>query len=736
MDMYLDPQLHREVHQSGEKTWIFKFKDHRANRWHEWCYVRERKGSDRQEMTSGQRASPMGAIFTAAGGPITFRRLTKSQKPAIGSVGQWRMADDGNSFEFRNWACCFGANLLPRLVWTLDLSYAPHIVFREQHRSMLLMGCLDEFFLLPPPSLPPPQVPRVIPLGLSNDEFIRCCPKPERFREANPLHPEAGQDGFQRGSRKRNAQKETMTVVFEADDQQSESSESSVEGPEEEDIVIPREPLEEDQELRLHILGMTGFWTSSIETNFASKLSELPTHWLPPGTIRMLYHKFQLECQVKEASCSYGLSSVPVTFSGGLKTDETGIHAFIFMRFRYPKTSVHLPAEGLPIRFWSILSTYTWPKQFLSVIAHEYGEQWLINRLKTWKWSMSTAFSGVGAILSLQNAARKFLFDRSRDRKGLKTNHVTLTSSCEIMKPCQQILRDTYGHCNYPGIMGVCLDHGNRNFCSTHQKLCKNVECKGLMLETFENLGPVCVSFSAMGKRLQEQDIAFATHEQYYKEYTKCNDLLILENVPEYKEKLVASHLGPSWAMDSTRLDPRIFGMGVSRPRVYIICWRKNVLKWTADFRLDEFVWALAAKPVLTAGNYFWQKIPETTLTAAEERNLMDYRAMANMAYPDLTQYPKNGRPRGELRDGSLMALTTNCSKFFSEEHHRFMEPTELLSAQTLPTTRLQERACLAPKLEIKGVNQNLIPKFAGNSMSTPCVGCVLLAALCGLERI
>ncbi|CAK9103688.1 unnamed protein product, partial [Durusdinium trenchii] len=367
--------------------------------------------------------------------------------------------------------------------------------------------------------------------------------------------------GFQRGSRKRNAQKETMTVVFEADDQQSESSESSVEGPEEEDIVIPREPLEEDQELRLHILGMTGFWTSSIETNFASKLSELPTHWLPPGTIRMLYHKFQLECQVKEASCSYGdartpeqeartnywLSSVPVTFSGGLKTDETGIHAFIFMRFRYPKTSVHLPAEGLPIRFRSILSTYTWPKQFLSVIAHEYGEQWLINRLKTWKWSMSTAFSGVG-------------------------------------------------------------------------------------------------------------DIAFATHEQYYKEYTKCNDLLILENVPEYKEKL--------------------------------------------------------------------------------ERNLMDYRAMANMAYPDLTQYPKNGRPRGELRDGSLMALTTNCSKFFSEEHHRFMEPTELLSAQTLPTTRLQERACLAPKLEIKGVNQNLIPKFAGNSMSTPCVGCVLLAALCGLERI
>ena len=160
----------------------------------------------------------------------------------------------------------------------------------------------------------------------------------------------------------------------------------------------------------------------------------------------------------------------------------------------------------------------------------------------------------------------------------------------------------------------------------------KNRVFVGVMLETYENLGPVCVSFSAMGKRLQEQDIAFATHEQYYKEYTKCNDLLILENVPEYKEKLVASHLGPSWAMDSTRLDPRIFGMGVSRPRVYIICWRKNVLKWTADFRLEEFVRALAAKPVLTAGNYFWQKIPETTLTAAEELQPNDLLVLVSQA--------------------------------------------------------------------------------------------------------
>lgn len=34
----------------------------------------------------------------------------------------------------------------------------------------------------------------------------------------------------------------------------------------------------------------------------------------------------------------------------------------------------------------------------------------------------------------------------------------------------------------------------------------------------------------------------------------------------------------------------------------------------------------------------------------------------------DLSQYPNNGRARGQLQDGSLPTITTNCSKFFSED--------------------------------------------------------------------
>ena len=45
-----------------------------------------------------------------------------------------------------------------------------------------------------------------------------------------------------------------------------------------------------------------------------------------------------------------------------------------------------------------------------------------------------------------------------------------------------------------------------------------------------------------------------------------------------------------------------------------------------------------------------------------------DYVNMEDFSFPDLSQYAKNSRARGELKDGCLMTLTTNCSKIFSED--------------------------------------------------------------------
>ena len=58
------------------------------------------------------------------------------------------------------------------------------------------------------------------------------------------------------------------------------------------------------------------------------------------------------------------------------------------------------------------------------------------------------------------------------------------------------------------------------------------------------------------------------------------------------------------------------------------------------------------------------------------------------------------------------------------------------MAAQTLPVTDLQAHRARAPKLELDGVKPSEIRKMAGNSMSVPCMGCVLLAAICALEPV
>lgn len=72
------------------------------------------------------------------------------------------------------------------------------------------------------------------------------------------------------------------------------------------------------------------------------------------------------------------------------------------------------------------------------------------------------------------------------------------------------------------------------------------------------------------------------------------------------------------------------------------------------------------------------------------------------------------------------------------QERERFMTPFEAMSAQTLPVTDLQAHRAQAPKLELAlaGIKPSDVLKMAGNSMSVPCMGCVLLAAVCALEAV
>ena len=115
---------------------------------------------------------------------------------------------------------------------------------------------------------------------------------------------------FQRGARQRSSKKgrkvEKLSVVMEDeagecvehDDCDSMSSCSDM------DIVndVQPEAIEADEEIRLHIMGLSSYFTSVVETNWASKISQLPTRYLPPGSIRLLYFQF---CVRDGSRCSY-----------------------------------------------------------------------------------------------------------------------------------------------------------------------------------------------------------------------------------------------------------------------------------------------------------------------------------------------------------------------------------------------------------------------------------------------
>ena len=132
-------------------------------------------------------------------------------------------------------------------------------------------------------------------------------------------------------------------------------------------------------------------------------------------------------------------------------------------------------------------------------------------------------------------------------------------------------------------------------------------------------LGPVCVSFSLMGRKLREQDVAYLTHKSYYKEAPKVADVLLIENVTEYPPELVQKELGPEFTLKFCKIDPRLFGLPAARARIYLIAYRHTVVRWRPDVTLDLVIGALTSKVVSTADMYFWMKLPESTLTEAQE---------------------------------------------------------------------------------------------------------------------
>lgn len=68
------------------------------------------------------------------------------------------------------------------------------------------------------------------------------------------------------------------------------------------------------------------------------------------------------------------------------------------------------------------------------------------------------------------------------------------------------------------------------------------------------------------------------------------------------------------------------------------------------------------------------------------------------------------------------------------QEKGRFLTGDEMISSQILPVTHAHALESGAPMLQLGGMNNATKAKMAGNSMSAPCVGLMLLVAALALE--
>ena len=135
-----------------------------------------------------------------------------------------------------------------------------------------------------------------------------------------------------------------------------------------------------------------------------------------------------------------------------------------------------------------------------------------------------------------------------------------------------------------------------------------------------------------MGNREKEHGVQHQTHVAYYRHVRESGtSVAVIENVPEYEEKVVKNELGKGWDLTSVRLDPRCFGLGCARARVFMLCWRTDKVRWVSPFTLQSFVGVLLSRAVMKAGDYFFLDLPKVKLSSSAVSWLVNYIVAATV---------------------------------------------------------------------------------------------------------
>ncbi|CAE7323060.1 unnamed protein product, partial [Symbiodinium sp. CCMP2592] len=207
--------------------------------------------------------------------------------------------------------------------------------------------------------------------------------------------------------------------------------------------------------------------------------------------------------------------------------------------------------------------------------------------------------------------------------------------------------------------------------------------------------GAPCTSYSVMGLRKKSKDKVMKTHRRYFRQCYQVLDAYLFENVCEYDLKQL--RLPKSWKQQSVRVDPRTFGLGCARARLYVIAYNTEKVCWSQDVPcFADMVACLAARPCLGAGDYFCDRNANASSLTQSEASVLRTYDEKPWDIVDLGQ--RGAFRRGTLNSSHLPTLTTNSAKLFSKAKKRFMTADEMFQSHVLATNK-DQASCGSPVL-------------------------------------
>ena len=240
----------------------------------------------------------------------------------------------------------------------------------------------------------------------------------------------------------------------------------------------------------------------------------------------------------------------------------------------------------------NLAQMFKWPSWYLHQMCKCHSPSYVLNVLKSLKWHVTTAFSGMGCpeiALEMIAAGVKALGpDFSDINLAIKYG-----TSVDKNKECRKVLME---NCKDRCVFGDILDwvakgKSMRSWelkevaaCERHQKQCHIMapSNNATMIKVMV-AGPPCTPWSKRGKRKGNKDPQAQTHLVWAKFVLLHRfDIVIFECVYDTEVlSNVEKTFGQEYHIKHGKVSAESLGFCVSRVRLYVIMHRKGKLQWS-----------------------------------------------------------------------------------------------------------------------------------------------------------